>query len=186
MDWKFVLPIAVVLVATLIAAVTDLRSFKIHNALTLPLFLSGLLYHGVVGGMEGLGTSALGGLFGFSVLFFFYLLGGMGGGDVKLMAGVGAWLGMPLVVLVFVIASLAAGFYAAVLIAVSGRMRETWTNLKILWLRVAVVARHLGADDRIEAEVERPGRRQRLVPFAAMVAVGVIAPLLWIWLRNVT
>jgi len=175
---------SVVLAATLTAAVTDLRSFKISNVLTLPLLLSGLVYHGVAGGVEGFWGSALGALFGFGALFLFYLLGGIGGGDVKLMAGVGAWLGMPVVVLVFVVASMTAGIYAVVLIVVTGRVRETWTNLKVLWLRLAAVGRHLGADDRIEAEVERSDRRRRLVPFAAMVAAGIVALLVCVWLRN--
>ena len=41
----------------------------------------------------GLGSAALGLLVGFGPLFVVYLAGGLGGGDVKLMAAVGAFLG---------------------------------------------------------------------------------------------
>src|SRR4051812_45954857 len=79
---------SVVLCAALIAAVTDVWKFKVHNALTLPLLLSGLVYHAVVGGMDGFSDSLLGALFGFGVLIVFYAMGGMGAGDVKFMAGI--------------------------------------------------------------------------------------------------
>ena len=184
MAQPFFLPVGVVLCAALTATVTDLRLFKIPNVLTLPLLLTGLLYHWMVAGVDGLSNSVLGGLFGFGILFIFYLLGGIGGGDVKLMAGVGAWLGMPFVVLVLVVASVAAGIYAAVLIVVNGRVRETWINLKALGLRLATVGRCRGADEPVETVSARPDRRQRLVPFAAMVAIGVATPLVWVFVRR--
>jgi prepilin peptidase CpaA len=108
----------------------------------------------------------------------------MGAGDVKLLAGVGAWLGMPLTFIVFLASALAAGVYAIVLVLVYGRFRETWVNLKIVWHRLAAISRHLGAEDHIEAEVGRSDRRTRLIPFGAMVAVGLIALLVWSWLAT--
>ncbi len=47
------IPIAVVGVATLISGFTDLCKYRVYNALTFPLMLGGLLYHGVVGGWSG-------------------------------------------------------------------------------------------------------------------------------------
>jgi prepilin peptidase CpaA len=176
------LPVGIVLIASLIAAVTDVWKFKVHNLLTLPLLVSGLVYHGVAGGTAGLAGSAMGVLFGFGSLVLFYAMGGMGAGDVKLMAGVGAWLGMPLTFFVFLASSLAAGVYAVILTVACGRLRETWVNFKILWHRLVAAGRHLGAEDRIEAEVGRDDRRRRLIPFAAMVAVGLVALLAWSWL----
>jgi len=174
--------------ASLIAALTDLRKFKVHNVLTLPLLLSGLLYHSIVGGLSDAGWTAgflnslLGVLCGSGILLLFYLMGGMGAGDVKLMAGIGAWLGVQFTFYVFLASSLAAGFYAVVLVVGCGRVRETWVNLKIIWYRVAAIGRHLGAEDRIEAEVNRADRRRRIIPFAAMVAVGIIIVAVWFWL----
>ena len=170
-------PLTVVFAAVSIATVTDLRSFRIHNALTLPLLASGLVYHGLMGGSAGLSGSALGALSGIALLMLFYLMGGIGGGDVKLMAGVGAWLGMPMTVGILAVASLAAGLYAVILILVSGRVRETWVNLQIIWHRVATVGRHLGSEDQVEAEVRRSDARRRLVPFAVMIMVGVVTAL---------
>jgi prepilin peptidase CpaA len=167
-------PFGIVLIAAMVAAVTDLWKFKVHNLLTLPLLGAGLLYHGLTGGLAGLAESSLGALCGFAIMIIFYLLGGMGAGDVKLMAGVGAWLGMPLTFSVFLASGLAAGVYAVVLIVTYGKVRETWVNLQILWLRLAAIGRHLAADDCVESEVSQAGRRRRVIPFAAMMVLGLV------------
>jgi prepilin peptidase CpaA len=170
-------PVIVVLGAVMVAAAIDLWKFKVYNALTLPLLVSGLLYHAF---HAHLANSLLGVLFGFGVLIVFHILGGMGAGDVKLMAAVGAWLGMPLTYHVFVASSLAAGVYALGLVVWTGRLRETIVNFQILWLRLASVGRYLGADDQIEVEVTRSDRRSRIIPFGAMVAIGLVATLFWL------
>jgi prepilin peptidase CpaA len=173
------LPAAVVLIAALIAAVTDVWKFKVYNALTLPLLVSGLLYHGITGGLTALGGSSLGMLFGFGILLLFYAMGAMGSGDVKLMAAIGAWLGMPLTFYVFIASSLAGGVYAVGLLVLAGGIGETLIHMQILWLRMSAFGRHLSCDDRIEVEVKRDDRRRRLIPFAAMVAIGVVATYVW-------
>ena len=175
------LPVTIVLVASLAAAVTDVWKFKVHNLLTLPLLLSGLVYHALAGGAPGLAGGVLGALFGFFSLVGFYVLGGMGAGDVKLMAAVGAWLGMPLTLYVFLASALAAGCYAVVLIVACGRIRETWLNLLIVWHRLAALGRHLGAEERAEAQVNQADRRRRVIPFAAMIALGLVALLVAAW-----
>src|SRR5262245_16625871 len=107
--------VAIVLAASLVAAVTDLWKFRVLNVVTLPVLLTGLVYHTVAGAISDAGWTAgflnslLGALFGFGILFAFYVMGGMGAGDVKLMAALGAWLGMLLTLYVFIASSLATG-----------------------------------------------------------------------------
>lgn len=174
-------PALVVMVSALIAAFTDIWKFKVHNLLTLPLLLSGLLYHSFSNGWVGLTASLAGALFGFGVLFFFYLMGGMGAGDVKLMAAVGAWLGLAMTFNVFVVSSIAAGIYALVLILMQGAYQKTWVNLKILWYRYKAIARHVAGEDQVEAAVNSPTRRQQCIPFAAMIALGILGTLGWLF-----
>src|SRR5213592_4142048 len=95
------IPVVVVLVACITLAFIDVCKYKIYNVFTYPLLLAGLVYHEAMGGLPDLSNSLLGTLLGFSLLLPFYALGGMGGGDVKLMAAVGAWLGLPLTFVVF-------------------------------------------------------------------------------------
>ena len=179
-----IIPCLVVLAAAVISAVTDVWKFKVHNVLTLPLLASGLLYHGVMGGTSGLVASLLGFLFGFGVLLVLYILGGMGAGDVKFMAALGAWLGMPLTFYIFIASSLAAGVYAVALVLLYGKVTETWLNLRLAGYRLMILGRHLGSDDALLTEVIRPDRRQRLIPFTAMIALGLLITVLLGWMAT--
>jgi prepilin peptidase CpaA len=174
------IPIVLVLVAALIAAVTDVWKFKVYNVLTFPLLASGLLYHLVHGGAAGLAGSFLGALIGFALMIFLYAMGGMGAGDVKFVTALGAWLGVPLTLYVMMAGCIAAGAYSAVLLVVGASWRETALNMQILWLRLVCLGRHLGSEDRVETEVKRPDRRRRLIPFTAMIALGLVATVLWL------
>ena len=164
-------PLAVVLTASLVAAATDVWKFRVPNILTLPLLATGLIYHGWNYGAAGLLDSVVGALFGFGILFIFYLLGGMGAGDVKLLAGIGAWLGMEYTMYVFVAAGLAAGLYSLALILMYGSFKDTCSKLRIIWFRLSILGRYLGSEDAVEGQ---PINRRRLIPFAAMVAAGLI------------
>ncbi|MFL5245741.1 MAG: prepilin peptidase [Gemmataceae bacterium] len=173
------LPLGVVILAVLISAATDVWKFKVLNILTLPLMASGLLYHSLTHGALGFTWSLLGALCGLGLLLPLYILGGMGAGDVKLMAAIGAWLGLPLTLYVFIASSLAAGIYSLIVICWYRRTEETWINLKIAWHRISTLTRHLGSEERIESEVVRQDRRGRIIPFAAMIALGVLGALAW-------
>ncbi|MBV8194504.1 MAG: hypothetical protein JOY80_03155, partial [Candidatus Dormibacteraeota bacterium] len=56
--------------------------------------------------------------------------------------------------------------------------------MQILLLKLSSLGKHLGADDRVADEVARPDRHRRLVPFSAMVAVGLVATLAWVWFQS--
>lgn len=173
-------PLIVVVVGVLIAASTDILTYKVHNMLTLPLLASGVLYHAVTGGLPGITASLTGALFGFGVLVVFCLMGGMGAGDVKLMAAIGAWLGLSLTFYVFIVSSIAAGVYALVLIVFRKSSQNTWTSLLIMWYRLKAITRHLAVEgDQVEIAVTQPTRRLQCIPFAAMIALGILGTLGW-------
>jgi prepilin peptidase CpaA len=175
----FPVGVVVVLIAVTITAVTDIWKYKVYNALTIPLLISGMVYHAYTGGANGLAISILGAAFGFGSLLAFYLLGGMGAGDVKLLAAVGAWLGLQQTYYVFLATCLVTGGYSLFLILSNGRLAETWLNLQILWHRINAFGRYMGAEERVEAVVNDADRASRLIPFGAMVAIGVIVSLAW-------
>ena len=85
---------SVVIVASLAAAAFDLRTRHIPNILTGPLLLSGLIWSGWHGGLAGLGDAAAAcAVLAVPFVFMFLFCNG-GAGDAKLMAGIGAWLGL--------------------------------------------------------------------------------------------
>ncbi len=132
----------------LAAIVEDLRRRTIPNWLPLMALLGGLGCRAWTGGWRGAGSAVLGAVAGFGVFLIFYLLGGMGGGDVKLMAGFGALLGV-------------------------SRLPEA-----ALWTAgvgglMAVLALAGGACRRwLAGGGKEPSRRQS-IPYAPAIAVGV-------------
>ena len=91
-------PVWFVTLALVVAAVIDGIQLKVPNWLTFPFIISGWAYSMAAYGIEGdgwltgLGISLLGTLVGLALLMPAYAIGGMGAGDVKLLAGVGAWV----------------------------------------------------------------------------------------------
>lgn len=80
-----------------VAAYLEIKEKRIPNWLTFPSMAIGLLCGYFPGGIP-FGSALVGLVLGFGVFFIFFLFGGMGGGDVKLMGAVGALLGHSLVV----------------------------------------------------------------------------------------
>ena len=105
----------VILIGALIAAsLTDIARRRVPNTITLPLAAFGLLYHIHASGTNGFIFSFSGILVGFGLLILFYLMGGMGAGDVKLLAAAGSILGPVNVLHAFIYSALAGGLYSIV------------------------------------------------------------------------
>lgn len=103
-------------IVLIVSFITDLRSRRILNIITLPAILFGLIYYTVTLGWQGLLFSGAGFLVGFSLLLIPYLLGGMGAGDVKLLAAIGALTGMSFVFYSFLYTALIGGVISIILI----------------------------------------------------------------------
>lgn len=86
-------PASACFVILAIALYTDIKQRKIPNLLTLTAAVSGILFHFINGSGQGISYGAEGLLLGTALLFIPFLMGGMGGGDVKLLAALGSWLG---------------------------------------------------------------------------------------------
>ncbi len=106
----------------LVAVATDLARGEICNWLTIPALLLALGTGLAEGGGEGLGLAAWGGLVGGAIFLVPFLLGAMGGGDVKLMAALGAWAGAAFVLKTAFYACLLGGGWALLAMAKSGQL----------------------------------------------------------------
>ena len=174
-----VILIAVVSYAT-IAAFFDWTRFKIPNSVTIPFTGLGIAYHVSNSGSLGLGYSLLGMFIGFLLLVAPFLFGGFGGGDVKLLAGAGAWLGAIGVITIFAVSAILLGIVSTIKIAGSSKIRKAgWYNLKFAYLNARSVGRFLGGSETVEEVVLQENRNQRLVPFAVVFAVGLAAVIVW-------
>ncbi|WP_018923519.1 A24 family peptidase [Salsuginibacillus kocurii] len=92
----------VLLLLLAICVVTDVRNRKIYNKVVYPGLLFAFIFHTIQAGWEGISHSFLGFLLGFGLLLIPYLMGGMGAGDVKLLAMVGAFKGAAFVFYTFI------------------------------------------------------------------------------------
>jgi prepilin peptidase CpaA len=120
-----------------VACATDVRSRRIPNFLTFGAAAAGLIYAAWDGGTSGLSTAMLGWLAGLLLFLPIFLLGGMGAGDVKLLAALGAWLGPFSVFWIAIYASLAGGVLGIGVALLRGYLRTALTNIVALvryWL----------------------------------------------------
>jgi prepilin peptidase CpaA len=153
------IPIAMTLVAAG-AAASDARSGLIPNGLTLPPLFAALVLHLILQGAGGFAFSLAGALVCGLVPYVMFRAGSMGGGDVKLMAALGA-IGGPSAGLEAMVFGLAfAAVYALAVLAVRGGL-----------------ARTLLSSMRIALNVFLPARMRRPVPTTEMMSLRLGVPL---------
>lgn len=95
------------------AVVEDLARRRVSNWTSGAALVSGFAIHCIQQGWCGAAIAIGGTVSGFGVFAVFYLLNGMGGGDVKLMAGFGSLLGPATILCAAWIAAAAGGLMAA-------------------------------------------------------------------------
>ncbi|WP_211749999.1 A24 family peptidase [Paenibacillus sp. Marseille-Q4541] len=91
------------------AFITDIRTMRIPNLLSLSAMISGLIVHLVMDGIQGILMSISGLATGFGMMFVLYLFGAVGAGDVKIFGGIGAWTGVLFTVQAMVYSIIIAG-----------------------------------------------------------------------------
>jgi prepilin peptidase CpaA len=164
------IPYGVVVAATLVAAATDVCLFKVFNWLTIPLLVGGLAYHSLAPTAEGFQFASIGAACGLLILMPAYLVGGIGAGDVKLLSGIGAWVGLHDFLAIFIVTALVSGLYSVVLMLVTGSFEKRMCSLLPRGQRTT------GQRERIEDIADQSVRenRSRLVPFASMTALALL------------
>jgi prepilin peptidase CpaA len=115
-----------------VASATDLRTRRIPNVLTFGTAAAAFGYHLAGTGIEGLGWSAGGWLVGALVFLVPFALRGLGGGDLKLLAALGAWIGPADVVWVALYAGVAGGVLAVGVSLRHGYLRQALSNVWLL------------------------------------------------------
>ena len=156
------------------ACIWDLRTRRIPNVLTLPAAALALMFHLLTGGWSAAATSAAGWLLGAALFFPMFALRGMGAGDVKLLAAIGAWVGPGQVVWVALATSLAGGLIGMLVALGHGYLKSAASNLWMLLMHWRVMGiRPLPA-------VTLHGTRGPRLAYAAPIAIGTVVTL---WLH---
>lgn len=140
--------------AILLAAAfaSDIRTMRIPNRLNVAALAAGLLFHALAGAYRGLQPSSWdlsrlpdvlhasghgllfalsGAATGFALMLFLYRLGAIGGGDVKLFAALGSWIGMTETLDCAMYAVLAAGLYGLLCLVIGRQRAVRWKLLRL-------------------------------------------------------
>lgn len=157
------------LLLALAMALGDVRRRRIPNYLTLGGALAGLGYQAGLQGWPGLAEGCLGLLLGFTFLILPYIWGGMGAGDVKALAALGAWLGPRHTLYLFCYMGLAGGLMALIMLwrrgLLKAKIRQGWGVL-VNW----ALCRGHGPAPVPGAQDQTPG-----LPYGVAMALGMMA-----------
>lgn len=156
------------LIVLAIATFTDVRSCRIPNWLVLPFLVSGVAVSGWAHGWHGVGQSVLGIGLGTAILGFFYWMGGMGMGDLKLCAAVGAWIGPEQLLLALVLTGIVGGIMALCWAIGGGFVGELFAGTGDLIFGL----RKRGFRAHPELVLTNPLTRK--MPYAPAIAIGTL------------
>lgn len=150
----------------IVASFTDIRSHKIYNWSTFPAIILGLGFNMSLFGWLGLRESLIGLGVGFALLFIFYLGGMIGGGDVKLLAAVGALKGPSFVLWGGLYGAAIGGVIA--LFSLIWRRRLRWGLKRVFHLLLGFFIPYLKP-----LPLERKG--SPLLPYGLFIALGILS-----------
>jgi prepilin peptidase CpaA len=150
------------------ATVTDLRCRRIPNWLVVPFLLGGIVVSGWAHGWHGIGQSVMG--LGLGALLFGVLcwMGGMGMGDVKLCAAIGAWIGPTQLLTALVLTGIAGGVIAFCWALAGGFLGDLFKSTGDLVFGM----RKRGLRPHPELVLDNPLARK--MPYAPAIAIGTL------------
>jgi prepilin peptidase CpaA len=175
MDWQSLLldnwHVKFVCATLIVAAWIDGKELRVPNWITFPMVLAGLAYSAAIGGWVGLGHGLLGMCVGLATLLPLYAVGGMGAGDVKLMAGVGAWLGAEVTWNAFLVSAVVGGVMAVAMVAYRKAWLKHYGNALLILSEVATVK-----DPRELSKIAATRKpHMLLLPYGIPICIGSIA-----------
>ncbi len=172
----------VVTITLIVAAVIDGLQLKVPNWITFPMIVTGWVYSATLSpypGWEGLMYSLAGTAVGLALLLPLYAIGGMGAGDVKLMAGVGAWMWTTVTVWAFGVSAVVGGVIAVGMVL----WTNTWAkHQNQFWMILNEITTVKDPEKLAEIAAERKPR-MFLLPYGIPIAIGSIAYFAWFGMR---
>jgi prepilin peptidase CpaA len=167
-----------VTVTLIVAAVIDGLQLKVPNWITYPMIFSGWVYSWLLSpypGWEGLGYSLMGTAVGLGLLLPAYAIGGMGAGDVKLLAGVGAWMWPSVTFYAFAVSALVGGVIAIGMVL----WTKSWDKHRNQFWGIFNEIITVKDPETLAAIAAERKPRMFLLPYGIPIAIGSIAYFLW-------
>lgn len=162
-------------VFTAAAAVWDFRWRRIPNLLTLPVFALGWAYQAGFNGWDGLADAGLGFAVGFGTLFALWLIGGGGGGDVKMMGALSVWLGFHMTLMVIIVSTVFVSLATVGSFAWNVAFGGLWRAKR----RFAAANQDSPNDGNRVRDSAEDRQRRRIMAYAVPVAFATWLVMLW-------
>lgn len=179
MDWQSIFidnwHVKLVSVTLIVAAWIDGKELRVPNWMTYPMVFTGLIFNACINGWAGLGDALVGMVVGLLCLLPLYAVGGMGAGDVKLMAGIGAWLGAAITFYAFCVSTVVGAVMAIIMVLYKRSFQKHYANFVMIFMEWMQIKdpRELS---RIAAE-RKP--TMFLLPYGIPICIGSIAYFLY-------
>jgi len=169
-------PVWVVTITLIVAAWIDGKQLKVPNWITFPMILCGWAYCFYAGTQDGtgawtsLGYSLLGTVVGLALLLPAYMIGGMGAGDVKLLAGVGAWVGSGVTFYAFCWSAIIGGVMAVLMVL----SRAAWDKHQKQFFSIINEITTIKNPETLATIAAERKPRMFLLPYGIPIAIGSI------------
>ena len=177
-------PYWVVTVFVIVAAYIDGKQLKVPNKITFPMIIAGWIYSMIAYGLSGdgwyvgLGWSLAGTAVGLLTLLPAYAIGGMGAGDVKMMAAIGAWVHVKITFYAFCLGTIVGAILAIGMIMFSGESKKHWNQFFFIANEIATVR---NPEVLSEIAAERKSS-MKLLPYGIPLAIGTVLYFGWMGL----
>jgi prepilin peptidase CpaA len=166
-------PVWFVTITLIVAAVIDGLKLKVPNWITFPMILSGWIYSATLSpyaGWEGLMYSLVGTVVGLALLLPLYAIGGMGAGDVKLLAGVGAWVWGTVTLYAFAVSAVVGGIIAVLMVL----YKRVWFKHQSQFWMICNEILTVKDPEKLAAIAAERKPTMMLLPYGIPIAIGTI------------
>jgi len=160
------------IVGILIAAFFDWYKGRIPNWLTFSMVVLGILVNSVFYGVSGFQQSLVGFACGILFLFIPFAVGGVGGGDVKLMGAIGSLVGPGLIFQIFLVSAVFGGIFSLAAMVKQKAVKKTFEGIRNRLIYFALTKK--------APQEEKWGqlKNKLAIPYAFAIGCGTIVVLL--------
>lgn len=157
---------AILILLLTVGLYMDIRYRRLPNWLTIPVIVIGIVMRSVDAGWFG-ALDAIGGVLFAFVLILPFIHGGLGGGDLKFLAAIGALKGFYFVLWSSLLGAVLGGIVSVVILLRQGRLRyEIW--------RCFLAFRNLGVAREERPDLKPQRTRDSLFPYGIVLVMGAI------------
>ncbi len=165
----------------IVAAWIDGKELRVPNKITYPMIIAGWIYSAIAYGVSGegwligLGWSLAGTAVGLATLLPAYSIGGMGAGDVKMMAGIGAWVHCSITFYSFCVSAIVGAVLAVAMVVWSGQGKKHWNQFFFISNEIMTVRN----PETLAAIAADRKSSMKLLPYGIPIAIGTVLYFAW-------